>query len=189
MYKTMMQTEIAEPPSEKPALPSVSVNPDSHAVVTTATVLPESSQPKQLLKEMASQPGKKSRAIIGQFRQQKNTMTLADLHTAGKNFLAMGFLQDAHLTFHYAATKGHLASIIILAAANDPTLVEQTDKFLDEPDPEQAFKWYKQAHSQGFLNAASHLQAIRTWAKKAASSGNKTAKLLLLQWLTQPSEK
>ena len=190
VYYVVAWMKTPEPSPEKPALPSASIQPMPLVTTTPASkAMPSLETPpfQAPSQEGGTQPGKKSRAAIDRFQKGENNGTLAALHVLGQNFLVEGLSQDAHLTFHYAAMKGYLPAMIVLAEANDPALLEQTHRFLEEPDPEQAFKWYKQAYSRGFLDATVRLDRLRDWAEQSARSGNRAAKRLLLQWLTQPS--
>ena len=53
---------------------------------------------------------------------------------------------------------------------------------MDEPDPFQALKWYRQAQRSGHPGANARLTALKVWAEKRAAEGDTEAERLLLQW-------
>lgn len=171
-------TALSPPEEEGGAHMTTTPSQEARTIETPSHALP---------RDAAEQPGEAARAVIRRFRRQESPFTLEDLHTSGERLLATHFFQDAQLIFYYAATQGHLPAMILLAEANDPLQPETNRRFLAEPDPEQAYKWYKRARAQEFAEAGVRLEALRAWAEEAARSGDKTAKRFLFQWLTQSS--
>lgn len=121
-------------------------------------------------------------------REVINTLRAADevdydsAYDQANAFLDDGDVADAQLLYFFAARQGHGPSALVLARLYDPLDFDPSTSLMDEPDPFQAFKWYRQALESGEEEAAPRLEALRAWAAEAAAAGDQQAEQLLLQW-------
>jgi len=130
-------------------------------------------------------PGEAARKLIREARAGGRTPDIERLFPIANGFQREGRVTDAHLMFFYLARSGHGESARLLAEMYDPLYYSSASSMMDEPDPEQAWKWYSQATRAGDTVAPERLAALRTWAEDAASRGNEDAEKLLFQWNTE----
>ncbi|MDR0465728.1 MAG: hypothetical protein LBH94_00045 [Deltaproteobacteria bacterium] len=85
----------------------------------------------------------------------------------------------AFLLLEDAAQKGKSEAMLLLARFYDPTDVAPKGSI--QPDPEQAYDWYKKARDGGQSAADDRLRSLRAWAE-AEKNRNQHAKALLEIW-------
>lgn len=95
---------------------------------------------------------------------------------------ADGHRIDAYLLYFYAARQGHSEAALELGTQADPAYHSLETSALDFPDPLQASKWYQVAIDGGNSNARRRLAELRKRIELQASTGNKQAQRLMLQW-------
>lgn len=132
--------------------------------------------------ESEEQRGDTAREIIDTLKAAPDTIDYAEGYSRAQEFRAAGRLADAQLLYFFAARGGHAPAAFILATFYDPNHHSQESSLMEEPDPFQAYKWYREAEDAGYEDAAARLAELKAWAEDAAQSGDSAAERLLLQW-------
>jgi len=132
--------------------------------------------------ESEEQRGDSAREIIDRLSAAPGGIDYADAYARAQEFHSAGRLADAQLLYFFAARGGHAPAAFMLATYYDPNHHAEQISLMDEPDPFQAYKWYRQAEAAGDQAAAERLADLRAWAEGAAQSGDSAAEQLLLQW-------
>jgi TPR repeat protein len=114
--------------------------------------------------------------------RESGSVDLDEAFNQARSFSDSGKLTDAHLLYFYAAREGHPASATQLAQMYDPTRYSSATSIMDEPDPGQAYKWYRRAADAGDRTAQQMLTELRRWVEQAAKGGDVEAEQLLLGW-------
>jgi TPR repeat protein len=127
-------------------------------------------------------PGEAARRLIRDARAGGGVPDVSRLFPIAIGFQRDGRVTDAHLLLFYLARAGHAESARLLAEMYDPLYYSSAASIMDEPDPEQAWKWYSQAARGGDAIATERLVALRDWTEDAAAQGNEQAEKLLFQW-------
>lgn len=127
-------------------------------------------------------PGASARELIRESRAGGGTPDVERLFPIANGFQRDGRVTDAHLLYFYLARSGHSESARLLAEMYDPLHYSSTSSMMDNPDPEQAWKWYSQAARAGDTIASERLEELRQWARDASARGNEQAGKLLFQW-------
>ena len=146
--------------------------------------IPEPSRPGTTV-EPAQSPeerGDNARAFIDELSAGGEGIDYAQAYERARAFREDGQLADAQLLYFFAARGGHGEAAFDLAASYDPNHPGQASSLMNEPDPFQAWRWYRQAEESGHGAAGERLAALRDWAVQAAQSGDAEAERLLLQW-------
>jgi len=123
-----------------------------------------------------------AREIIARLRGGSGEPDYAQAFGRGRELHAAGQLADAQLLYFFAARGGHAEAALALAESYDPVRFTPQSSLMDEPDPFQAYKWYRQAAAGGDARAGERLDALRAWAEQAAANGDPQAQRLLLAW-------
>jgi len=131
--------------------------------------------------ESAAERGDSAREIIADLRSRQN-VDYAQAYERARQFQAEGQDADAQLLLFFAARGGHADAAFDLGALNDPNHHTADSGLAAEPDPFQAYRWYRSARDAGHESADERLTALRTWAEDAADTGDAEAERLLLQW-------
>lgn len=108
--------------------------------------------------------------------------SLDQLVTSAKQFQAEGKVSDAYLLLFYAGRKGNAEASLLLGKQADPAYFSSGASPLDQPDMEQAHKWYLTAAEAGNPKARELLNALRDQAESLAAEGDQQAQRLILQW-------
>ncbi len=132
--------------------------------------------------ESAAERGDSAREIIDELRSGQNGVNYAEAYERAREFQSEGRFADAQLLYFFAARGGHGPAAFDLASFYDPTRPAGEANVVDEPDPFQAYRWYKTASEAGDESAAVRLTELRAWAAAAAGTGDPAAERLLLQW-------
>lgn len=132
--------------------------------------------------ETAAERGDSAREIISELSSGEGDIDYGRAYERAEAFQAEGRLADAQLLYFFAARGGNAAAAFDLATSHDPNHHSQTPGLLDEPDPFQAYRWYKAAEEGGHEGAGERLAELRAWAEQAAGGGDAEAERLLLQW-------
>lgn len=132
--------------------------------------------------ETAAERGDSAREIIDDLRSAQGGVDYTEAYDRARQFQADGQLADAQLLFFFAARGGHGGAAFDLAAAHDPNHHSTDASLAPEPDPFQAYRWYRTAREAGHESADERLVALKSWAEDAASTGDAEAERLLLQW-------
>jgi len=127
-------------------------------------------------------PGEAARRLIHETRAEGGAPDVSRLFPIAIGFQREGRVTDAHLLLFYLARAGHGESARLLAEMYDPLHYSSAASIMDEPDPEQAWKWYSQAARGGDVIATERLAVLRDWVEEAAAQGNEQAEKLLFQW-------
>lgn len=93
----------------------------------------------------------------------------------------VGRAEDAYLLDFYAARQGLADAAMSLGRQADPAHW-QAGGALEQPSPEQALRWYREAERAGHPEAKQYLTALRRWTEQAAKAGNEQAQRLMLAW-------
>ena len=131
--------------------------------------------------ESAAERGDSAREIIADLRSRPN-VDYAQAYERARQFQADGQDADAQLLLFFAARGGHAGAAFDLAALNDPNHHTAGSGLTAEPDPFQAYRWYRSAREAGHESADERLTALMSWAEDAAAAGDAEAERLLLQW-------
>ena len=126
--------------------------------------------------------GDNAREVIERARSGGKAPDLAAIHARAMEFFRAGQLADAYLLHFFAARRGHGPSIVRLGEMSDPLQHLKIGSVLDEPDPDQAFKWYSKALNLGVSGAKERLADLRAWVKSQSDKGDPNARRLLMQW-------
>lgn len=127
-------------------------------------------------------PGDRARALIDGIRRGGQEPDLESVYRRAERFIADGKLTDAHLLLFYAARRGHILAARELGGMYDPIYFSTATSIMDEPDPAQAYKWYRRAAEGGDEIAQVRLLALKAWVEQAAAQGDEGARLLLMAW-------
>lgn len=146
--------------------------------------IPDPSRPGETVQpaESPEERGDSARAFISELSSGGDDVDYAQAYERAREFQAEGQPADAQLLYFFAARGGHGAAAFDLATSYDPNHHAQGSSFMDEPDPFQAYRWYRQADEAGHEAASERLTELRAWAEQAAGAGNEEAERLLLQW-------
>lgn len=131
--------------------------------------------------ETAAERGDSAREIIDELSSAEGDIDYARAYERAEAFRAEGRKADAQLLYFFAARGGNAAAAFDLATFYDPNHHSQTG-LMDEPDPFQAYRWYREAGEAGHESASARLSELRAWAEQAANGGDAEAERLLLQW-------
>ena len=93
-----------------------------------------------------------------------------------------GNREDAYLLYRFAARHDQAQAALILGTQADPAFHATASGYLPEPEPAQAYKWYRVAATAGNEEAAVRLQDLHKRIQQDAASGDQQARRLLLQW-------
>lgn len=137
---------------------------------------PISSLPKQ------ERPGAKARRIISQIRSGAREADIRQVFVEADGFQENGEGTDAHLLYFYAAQNGHPGAMFALATAYDPLHFQTGNSAMDDPTPDQAYKWYRQAAGAGNPEAVRRLEDLKRWVAASAEKGDRDAQQLLERW-------
>jgi hypothetical protein len=129
-------------------------------------LLPEGEQARTIIRELQAQDGP-----TGQQAFEK----AEELRASGNRI-------DAYLLYFFAARQGHSDAALELGTQADPAFHSLETSALDFPDPIQAYKWYQVAIEGGNSTAQRRLTELRNQIELQASTGNKQAQRLVLQW-------
>ncbi len=130
----------------------------------------------------AEERGDSAREVIAALKSDPAGVDHAAALERAREFRAAGRMADAQLLYFFAARGKHAPAAAELAAMYDPLHFVNEAGLMDEPDPFQAYKWYRQAQEAGDPLAGERLEALKVWAELAAEEGNAEAERLLLQW-------
>lgn len=126
-------------------------------------------------------PGVTARELIRQTRENQKPYPLQQIFQTALDLQQQNQLADAHLLFFFTAREGYLPSILIMAEMSDPVIFSREGNLLEQPDPIQAYKWYKIASDKEAVEAQQRLIALQYWAQEHAST-DKVAQQLLLNF-------
>lgn len=126
--------------------------------------------------------GDTAREIIDALKSSPEGPDYAEALARAKAFQTEGRKADAQLLYFFAARGGDGPAAFQLASFYDPNHYSEDSGLMDEPDPFQAYKWYREAQDTGHEPAAGRLAELRDWAEQASAEGNVEAERLLLQW-------
>lgn len=112
----------------------------------------------------------------------EGTMNNEQAYARAQAFQAEGKLADAQLLYFFAARGGYAPAAFDLASFYDPNHFSKETSLMNDPDPFQAYKWYKKSLELGRDDAEARLAALHAWAEDAAGTGNMKAEQLLLVW-------
>jgi TPR repeat protein len=132
--------------------------------------------------ETAAERGDSGREIISELSSAEGGVDYARAHERAQAYQAEGRMADAQLLYFFAARGGNAAAAFDLATFYDPNHHSQTPSLMEEPDPFQAYRWYRAAEEAGHQDASERLADLRAWAEQAADGGDVEAERLLLQW-------
>ncbi|MGV6825762.1 MAG: hypothetical protein ACWA5Q_02185 [bacterium] len=125
-------------------------------------------------------PGDAARAFI-EALMARDGSTQEAFDEAERQAMA-GNAADAYLLYFYAGKNGHPAACMVLGEQADPAYFVAGRSLLDQPDNEQAFKWYSEAQKVGAPGAVDRLAALQQAVEALAESGDEQAERLTLQW-------
>jgi TPR repeat protein len=112
----------------------------------------------------------------------EGAMNNEQAYARAQAFQAEGKLADAQLLYFFAARGGYAPAAFDLATFYDPNHFAKETSLMNDPDPFQAYKWYKKSLELGLEGAEARLAALRAWTETAAEQGNMKAEQLLLVW-------
>ncbi|HGG58608.1 MAG TPA: hypothetical protein ENK26_01650 [Gammaproteobacteria bacterium] len=93
-----------------------------------------------------------------------------------------GARADAWLLYYFAARKGHGPSALALGRRADPLHFDAAKSVTGNPEPYEAYKWYRIAEKAGVAEAAEDLGDLRGWVDEQADKGDLRAQRLRLLW-------
>jgi len=126
--------------------------------------------------------GDTAREIIDQLRDLDGPAGLDKAYVRAQDFHREGRLADAQLLLFFAARGGHGPAAFELATLYDPNYHSSESSLMEDPDPVQAYKWYRQAQEAGHAETARRPDQLQSWARAAAAEGDMNADQLLLIW-------
>ncbi len=132
--------------------------------------------------QSAQERGDSAREIIAALRADPGGVEYSRAYQRAQEFQASGNMADAQLLYFFAARGGDPQAAFALATMYDPIHFSSDSSVTQQPDVFQAYKWYRSALDAGDSAAADRLEALRTWANKAAAAGDRNAETLILQW-------
>lgn len=146
--------------------------------------IPEPARPGETVApaETPEERGDSAREFIDELNARENGVDYSEAYRRAQEFQSDGRLADTQLLLFFAARGGHGAAAFDLATLYDPNHHSQAASLMNEPDPFQAYRWYRQAEDTGHASASERLADLRGWAEQAAAAGNAEAERLLLQW-------
>jgi TPR repeat protein len=146
--------------------------------------IPDPGRPTETVEpaESPAERGDSAREIIDELSSRDGGPDYAEAHQRAHEFQAEGRLADAQLLYFFAARGGNAEAAFALAASYDPNHRTEASSLLAEADSYQAYRWYREAREAGHESASERLAELRTWAERAAGTGNAEAERLLLQW-------
>ncbi len=127
-------------------------------------------------------PGARARELISQARTKGRPYDFKGLMAQADSLMNEGQIADSHLITFFAAREGYVNAMMQMAKMSDPASFQTGQSLFNQAKVVQAYKWYKKAHDAGYEAADAHLKRLRAWAEKEAAKGNKTARLLLLNF-------
>lgn len=140
----------------------------------------EASFAGKIEREVVTPPGLMARELIRQTREQQKPYPLIELHEKALQLQAQNNMADAHLLYFFNAREGYLPSILKMAEMSDPVLYDKEQSLLDEPDPVQAYKWYRIAMQKNDAGATASMERLIQWASLNENLNNKAAQQLLI---------
>jgi TPR repeat protein len=146
--------------------------------------IPEPARPGETVSpaESPEERGDSAREFINELSSRESGVDYAQAYERARAFQSDGRLADAQLLLFFAARHGHGQSAFDLATSYDPNHHSPASSLMNEPDPFQAYRWYREAQDAGHESASERLGDLRAWAEQAAGTGNAEAERLLLQW-------
>lgn len=132
--------------------------------------------------ESPAERGDSARELIDELSAREGGPDYSEAYERAQEFQADGQLADAQLLYFFAARGGHAGAAFELATLHDPNHFTQSASLMDQAEPFQAYRWYKDAESAGHESAGERLAELHAWAEQAAASGDAEAERLLLQW-------
>lgn len=132
--------------------------------------------------ETAAERGDSAREVISELSSADGDIDYARARERAEAYRMEGRMADAQLLYFFAARGGNAAAAFDLATFYDPNHHSQTQGLMDEPDPFQAYRWYRAAGDAGHDGVNERLADLRAWAEQAAEGGDAEAERLLLQW-------
>jgi TPR repeat protein len=146
--------------------------------------IPDPGRPTETVEpaESPAERGDSAREIIDEQSSRDGGPDYAQAHQRAQEFQAEGRLADAQLLYFFAARGGNAEAAFALATSYDPNHRTDASSLLDEADPYQAYRWYREAREGGHESTSERLAELRAWAERAAGTGNAEAERLLLQW-------
>jgi len=168
-------------PSEEqetpPALPEMASLPQADQ----APALPQPST-EEAEDTAHHRAGDKARAIVSELRGGNTAPDTGEVFAQAEQLHSEGQLDDAYLLYRFAARQGHAQAALALGTQADPAFYTAQTSVLPEPDPQQAYKWYRVAAAAGNEEAVARLQRLRERVEQSAADGNGAARRLMLQW-------
>lgn len=163
--------------------PEVGVAVTAVPLVEAVAVLePEQKSKAPAAGEPALADGENARAIISGLKREDKKADLAGLFDQAEDFRVSGNPADAYLLHLYLAKQGYGRSAMVLAVTSDPIFYTRSGALINKPDPFQAYKWYRHAVRTGVPEAQKNLDNLKENIEAVASSGDRQAQRLLLQW-------
>ena len=126
-------------------------------------------------------PGARARAIINRLRAQGN-VDLDKVIAAAKKSQIAGELADAYLLYFYAAREGSTTAALELGKQADPATRDPLSSVFENPDFNQAHKWYQMAARGGDAEAGDRLRDLHKRVEQLAASGDAQAQRISLLW-------
>jgi TPR repeat protein len=127
------------------------------------------------------QPGELARERIAEMRRAGD-VDLDRVVAMAREQQAAGAGMDAYLLLFFAAREGHPAAALALGEQADPAHHDANAGMPGEPDPMQAYKWYREAADAGEATAGQRLQALRERIERRAAEGDAEAQRMTLLW-------
>ncbi len=126
-------------------------------------------------------PMQQARDFLRQDNQGQASLDLAQsLQIQSQKEPSAENLDALFLLLEDAAQKNIPEAMLMVAKYYDPSNTEPKGSI--EADANEAYAWYTKALAAGVSDATKHLDQLKTWAKQAASNGDKTAHDLLTRW-------
>jgi len=148
---------------------------DRPSGVETATVSAEG-------QEVADdRPGARARALIARMRADGN-IDLNQVVASAERAQIAGELADAYLLYFFAAREGSVAAALELGKQADPASRDPLSSVFEDPDLNQAHKWYRIAADTGDAEARDRLADLHARVEQMAASGDPQAQRISLLW-------